>query len=536
MVLTNQSKRDSIKNKFLNAMETRQRVVKTIRDFDSSMMTHLLSTAKKFWHELKTISNISSNAAYFAKHYKIVNLFSDSFNPYLDGYYLKQIFQNLQSVKHNSLEINFSRIRIDLVSLLQPLTKNSVVLSEPLMEIRRCIAAGLNGTEAPSIVCSKNLNCTATTKTFCFLNNLKNVLSNIFSQRTNEDMTSTAENVLSQIQSYHRNIAYFFQVQPTDSYHLSCKSILHKFEDDALPAFIELLDVISQLKDFSNLNEVESHIAKFHKLLEEKLGPFFLQKDPASGWITPGYGGEYVCSWYLRQFEADFQYFARTVNKLGSQLSWAYTESKTKFDNLLEKLFSLKQIYSDGIAPTMQALQQYLINNTTKLTLSKILTGSDITMTVKHFQEELQKVITAVNSFSIGSAKLIEMILQFFTQLSNLRWQMIPTDRHDNYQFLTLMMTWNETLTAHERHLVHMWIEDYLGSKIKDTEPANIWRAAKLAIKGFETPSTGLDAFVAKIGQHMVQGGQSLKEQLEQLSPLMEKYAKDLQIGTDFFL
>ena len=170
VALTTPAKKNAVRIKFEQAMETQQRVIQGTKRSDEAVMNRLLTKSSNISIALNEIYNHCENTTTLSELYKIPDVLTEEvFYPEQDVEYAKQ-YTNLLSQKERAIKIDFSGARGNLNKIVENLMwyDNDWSIID---QIDDCIANGFRGTGDPDVRCARPPGCDTETRYACFIRN-----------------------------------------------------------------------------------------------------------------------------------------------------------------------------------------------------------------------------------------------------------------------------------------------------------------------------------------------------------------------------
>ena len=112
------ARKNYVRERFLYAMETQQRVFTSIKESDSVTMKRLLTTAASLESSMNEIYSSSVNRRTFAETYQMVDILSDRFEPSQDATYALTRNSELKAIRASVNDFTFSTMRSEFKNLL----------------------------------------------------------------------------------------------------------------------------------------------------------------------------------------------------------------------------------------------------------------------------------------------------------------------------------------------------------------------------------------------------------------------------------
>ena len=175
-----------VRQRFLHAMETQQRVFTSIKKSDSVTMNRFLTTAASLETSVNETYSRSVNRRKFAETYNMVDVLSNRFVPSPDATYALTRDSEFDVIRDSANPFTFSILRVDFKDLIDNVMKYNILESKALQQIRLCITRGLNGTEDYVDICGQTqiVPCTSLTHAYCSTKNLSIIPDLVFSEKT----------------------------------------------------------------------------------------------------------------------------------------------------------------------------------------------------------------------------------------------------------------------------------------------------------------------------------------------------------------
>ena len=121
VALTDTKTREAVRQRFLNTVETQQRVLKTIKETDNVTMTEIINTGDSLISSVTDIHQNSLDGTRLSQVYKVVDVLSGKFQGKADVTYMRVKFDELAAIRADSVAISFSNPRNDFEFLIDTL-------------------------------------------------------------------------------------------------------------------------------------------------------------------------------------------------------------------------------------------------------------------------------------------------------------------------------------------------------------------------------------------------------------------------------
>ena len=539
-----------VKERFLNAMETQQRVVRSIKQKDTAYMNKLIETANSLQLSAKDMYESTRNLTTFAQTYQVVDILSADFSHQEDVKAIHKRQNGMVDTRNSIKPLAFADLRINFQTLIDSLTDYNVIDSGASQEIRRCISNGLNGTENYENICEQTSldPCTSLTQTYCSVKNISEIPGLVLSGGTEASLMAEALNILPDIQQYNDTVTSIFEdgfdpVKHSD--HYECQNTLKQYTDNVLPNFTDLFNIIHTIENATSLIEAESLFAMLETIIKDTLGPFLLKRDPSNTWVSPSKRErrERICAWYITSFDNESQRFERSLMKNIALYELHYAFILETFNQIVAILSSITYLYDRGFEKPISLFSDYLDEQTTKEKLSEAIADPEMTVAVVSLKPILGDIKTAIFNFERAYVAFAESSQTLYSVLETRSWPFITSSNTNKFEFLEQMLEWYNYFNGNE--LVREHLETYgqlngYAFPVSSTfTGVNISSLIADAVKGFETTSsggqTGFSAFIKDLKESVEAPMKSLEEQFHPIIEDMTDYQNKLLMNEEFY-
>ena len=540
------ARKNYVRERFLYAMETQQRVFTSIKESDSVTMKRLLTTTASLESSMNEIYSSGVNRRTFAETYQMVDILSNRFLPSQDATYALTRNSELKAIRASVNDFTFSTMRSEFKNLLDNVMQYNSLESEALKQIRHCISEGLNGMEDYGNICGQTqiIPCTFLTQLYCSLKNFSVIPDLVFSEKTEADLIAEAELKVSEIQEYNDIIKSMFTngLDPLKyPEHYECQEVLNHYTETILPEFTEFLNLIASMKNVTSLGEAESLLSMLETLTDNSLGPFFLKEDSMSGWTIPteDENVEKVCSWYIGSFDDEDEdaLFDRSLQRYRDLLPQQQEAVSETFNEVVRLLSALHSSYNTNLKEPIRLFRSYLDEEITKKNLSGVIANPKITLAVINMETARGNMEEGIEEFENYYRSFIHNYEEFYATLDSRTWPFITNSNLRNYNFLGQMMQWYDHFNGKELLEKYPQLNDELNGHETFTG-LNISKVIVYAVEGFPRNAdaqAGFHAFIANIKDSVLDTVQSLRDQLEKIAVDLTAYQNKIVMDEKFY-
>ena len=557
VALTTPAKKNAVRAKFEQAMETQQRVIQGTKRSDEAVMNRLLTKSSNISSALNEIYNHCVNTTTLSELYKIPDVLTeDESYPEQDVEYAKQ-YTNLLSQKERAIKIDFSGARENLNKIVENLMwyDNGWSIID---QIDDCIANGFRGTGDPDVRCARPPGCDIETRYACFIRNYPEFLRGyVFRDMHVDSVERTAQNQLSNLQVYNDAINFTFayeSLDPTEyADHYECQGRLETYQNVVLPDYIDFIYDIMELENRSDLNDLSDSrdwFVYYEQVLDTKLGAYFLENNTETRWgmpeIDPHDRNDYdsdrlKCSWYGDIYDNGIKPLDNFLKK--TDVVKKHNNLRNDFSKIFDQLEKMLEHYNEELHEPIHAVKTYMDEDMRKKELAELFSDQDVIRAMAKLNNINTDLKTAVRNFEVSYRSFSRVLTTFYGRITQVKFPYITSLTKEHYPFLQQMMTWYSDAGGKDLIEQHLHTNEELGGSQLNANTTftenNIWLAVANAIVGFEESNemkTGLNALGSRITEEITNPVKNLVNQMDTIVLSMTDYKTKITMNTNFYM
>ena len=567
VVLTDKTKKETVTEKFENAMETQQRVVESVKNTDNRLMQNFLTISTDLITALNNTYETCLNTTLLSTRYQYPDILDkEDESPTEDIIQTESHAEDIDDMKEY-MKISFWKTRDQLEAVRRSLLGyDDDGQFVALQIIQYCKRKGMNGNEDLSALCgqrplpleSPNIICDDEVERYCFISSLQELVTSPDGVYDGDEgrARKTVQEELSRMDKYTETFEWTFAGQTLDPAifvdHYSCKTKLEIYESQVLVDFLSVLDLIGTLNNVSNLQEAENILVAIDDKVTSKLAPYLLNNDTVIGWTLPQkpnsesaeeiYDSKKLkCDWYLDILENEIDDYIDTLGKASTSMRTYLSGARVGFEAIVKKLSDLINHYNEDLAQSVKAVQSYIDGDLTKKTLSLDFTHQDLTRSVSQISTMKADLKSLLTDFEEAYRELSTAIEVNYEKMFEKTFPFVTDSNKHKYPFLQKMLDWYTNLGGKNLTDQYLQREGELNHQpfpVNTTMTEyNIWLVVAESIKGFTgQEETGLDAFTIKIEKDIANQITILTSQYDLLIASMAVYSDAITMNTAFYM